>query len=156
MLLLSVISLLCLTLSSPLYIVLSLGVFVVGLAGWLCHWGLAPTLLSFLVVMVYLGSIIILNSYVCAVLPNVVFPTQTFSLRLSALFIAILLFALYLFLFPLPSFGVSNPPSHSLSQFFFSPFGALPLFMLLLLILTVLLSTSNTRLGAPLRRATQA
>jgi len=151
MLFLSFFSLVALSPVSPLYIVVSLITFLRFLVGYLCLYSLMVPLLGILVLMVYLGSMMILNSYVCAVLPNSSFSSS--NLKFSAFFWVFLRLSLSLFsLFgQLPALFSSNDWAMSLSQFFFSSFGA-PLFCFLVTgMVVVLYCSSFVAVGAPLR-----
>ena len=100
---------------------------------------LAP-ITSLILVIVYVGAIMILIGYICAVTPNPSLePSYTYVLPL----LAILLSSLFLFpSSPLP-YNVSSSPI-SLDSFFYSSYGLhLLALIILMLLLILLISTSQ-------------
>jgi hypothetical protein len=108
LLLLVVLSLLLLP--SPLVYTLSLVLFVVGSVSYSSFYGLVNGLMALLILLVYVGAIIIIVSYICAVSPNLKYSFSFSSLGFSIL-ILLLFFALVLF----PSISYVEYSSHSIS-----------------------------------------
>jgi len=109
-----------------------------------------PGFLGILFLMVYLGAMMILIGYVCAVTPSTK-PRNYNSFELS-----FLLFCFGLFRFSLPYFNfikkISYPTYYHLSTFFYS-FSGLIIFstIVIMMILVLLLASNSITIKSPFR-----
>ena len=96
----------------------------------------------------------ILNSYVCAVLPNSIFRSGLVFENLGT-FLLLSTFVFISFFLTIFRGGMGGTLlSPSLSLYFFSPFGVFLLLLLVLGMLSVLFRSSFVAVGAPLRSTT--
>lgn len=127
---------------SPLILSLGLVLFCLVSVFYLTFTHSVPTLLGMTFLLVYLGSLIIISCYVCAVIPNSSSPNQKSFLG-HALFISS--FFIFNFLFILFSPFHTSPVStiiNSGSIFFSSP-GLISFLIITLLLILVLNSASS-------------
>lgn len=127
---------------SPLILSLGLAIFCLISVFYLVLTHSIPTLLGLTFLLVYLGSLIIISSYVCAVIPNAVSPSQE-SFLPHILFVSAVstLCCLYALVIPF-HFPPSITNINSGSIFFSSP-GFFPFLLIIFLLILVLNSASS-------------
>lgn len=146
LLLLVVLSLLLLP--SPLVYTLSLVIFVVGSVSYASYYGLINGLIRLLILLVYVGAIIIIVSYICAVSPNL-----KYSFSFSSLFFSLFILFSYFILLLFPSVSYTEyshiAPSPSLlftdMGFWFVIFLALCMVFVLIISTYITPSSSSFR-----------
>lgn len=92
-----------LLLPSPLVYTLSLVVFVVGSIAYSSYYSLLSGLMGLLILLVYVGAMMIMISYICAISPNV-----KYSFSFSSFFFSSITFVLFLVILLVPSFSSSE------------------------------------------------
>ncbi len=148
-LLLTLLSLFFLT-SSPLHYALLLVAFSTLIVRILVSNSVIPGVLGFLILLVYLGAIIILLAYVCAVVPNLHYNTSLSFTNLFLFFSCLTLFlVLNLFTF-IPS--SESLITFNLARFFYSIKGVIIFFLVVIIMLVILYTTSTTsQVSRPIR-----
>ena len=124
---------------SPLFYSLFLAMFSRMILCLLAYNFFIPSLISLVIILVYLGSMIIIIGYTCAVVPNLHYSLSsvTFSPSLTVL----ALVSIFIYYIPLYSYGSS--PVFSLSLFFYGPLGSFIFLPVILFMVLVLLSSSS-------------
>lgn len=141
MLILFVISIICFMIlfSNVLFYTISLLFISISLLLFMVFMNYVRTLLFLLIVIVYVGAMIILIGYICAVCPNFVTRSSTVS---NYLFLFLVVFIFY-FSISL-SFRQNYSKFGSLSDYFFSLWGSPVFFMIaIILFLTLIIVTSQ-------------
>jgi|688.fasta_scaffold109576_2 NADH-ubiquinone/plastoquinone oxidoreductase chain 6. len=127
---------------SPLILSLGLVLFCLTSVFYLVLTHSIPTLLGLTFLLVYLGSLIIISCYVCAVLPNSASPSQESFLPHTLFVVTLFIFnGLYSFISPFYYTGVIRN-INSGSIFFSSP-GFFPFLLIIFLLILVLNSASS-------------
>lgn len=110
-----------------------------------------PALIGLLILLVYLGAIIILLAYVCAVTPNLYFGSSVSITKFVLFLLSSLLFLCVNFCF-FSSFSSSFSMSFSLPSFFYSCYGALSFFFVIIMMLVVMFVVStSSQVRSPIR-----
>jgi hypothetical protein len=97
------------------------------------------TLTMLMLLIVYLGAIIILIGYICAISPNLMINSRIFSwLQFAGVALFIILFLDHKY------WSVSPSTGDYLTGYFYSPFGVAPFFLVvIMLFVTLLIVTSQ-------------
>lgn len=108
-----------------------------------------PASIGFILLLVYLGAILILFSYVCAVVPNLSYGSLSLSLRVVLVIVSfIIIFLLNFSLF----YFTSTIHSFNLVSYFYRTFGILSFLTTIIFILIILYSCSVfTQVSSPFR-----
>jgi len=125
--------------SNALFYTISLLIFSISFMAWIVYSNVMRTLVFLLMVIVYVGAIIILIGYICAVCPN-------FNLTPSFSFAPVLLFLLFssLVLDPLNKFFTERAKSGALLDYFFRDWGSFMFIIIaIMLFFTLLIVTSQ-------------
>ena len=144
MLILFVMSAICFIILFPnvLFYTVSLLFISISLLLFIVFTNYVRTLLFLLIVIVYVGAIIILIGYICAVCPN--FVTTPAVLNYYLLFFAVLFFYFSISL----CYSQNSSKFGSLSDFFFSLWGS-PVFFLIAIMLFITLIIVTSQYSSP-------
>jgi hypothetical protein len=133
---------------NPLFYSLFLIIFSVAVVSHLVTYFFIPRLLGIVILLVYLGSIMVILAYVCAVVPNLSYYFSSFKFYVSLSFLSF--FSISCTLFPLINHGSS--PTFLLSTFFYGPFGSYIFFpVIFFMVLVLLTSSSYLNISSPFR-----
>lgn len=133
---------------NPLFYSVFLGLFSLLVISLLVSHYFIPSLLGIVIILVYLGSMIVIIGYTCAVVPNLLYSFSSSAFYLLS--IALLLILPSFSLLPFSTFGFR--PSFSLSYFFYGPLGSFMFVPVIFFIVLVLLSSSSyLNISSPFR-----
>ena len=135
---------------SPLVLSLGLVLFCLSSVFFLVLTHRIPSVLGVTLLLVYLGRLIIISCYVCAVMPNSASPCQK-SFLSHILFISFLFFINFIYTVLIPFSSTPTRPLRAGSMFFTIP-GLFPFIINVFLLILVLNSPSTlSSTCAPLR-----
>lgn len=139
-------------LSSPLFYSLFLAGLSVLVVSFIVTYYSIVRLLGVVLLLVYLGSMIILIAYVCAVVPNLSYPSPVERLWSRGLMILVAVIFCICFTFLTPPALIFTCPPHSVPVFLYSVSGVLFFSVITLLIIVVLYCCSIfTLISSPFR-----